>query len=278
MLCLQEVGSEKGRALWGLQWACWRVGPRGSPALQTCRVNGQEGALAGPDLLSAGRLCKGCGARGRQPGCVPVVAQRHTRALLDRLGESGWCWSLWSPATAVNVSGGLRSKDGGGPSRAGDTGPGWSSGVSETMGMHLCFWGHLAPPGWVLGQHRTAEGPAGRLGGPAGALGWEATERLPAGGKGARRFEGSGPLGGQAPRTPGTAPLTGPLAEPAPHPRSTQTHHREGLGGAWAAAVVTEQAAASASGAETGAHGRRHPSFVGTRALLRPFPSPLLLL
>lgn len=64
----------------------------------------------------------------------------------------------------------------------------------------------------------------------------------------------------------------------SPPPRSTQTLHQEGLGGAWAAAVVTEQAAASASGAETGAHGRRHPSFVGARALLRPFLSPLLLL
>ena len=42
--------------------------------------------------------------------------------------------------------------------------------------------------------------------------------------------------------------------------------------------VVTEQAAAGTSGAETGARGRRHPSFVGARALLRPFPSPLRLL
>lgn len=59
VLHLQEVGSEKGRALRGLQRACWGVRPWSSPGLQGCRVGGQEGALAGPGLLPAGHQHRG---------------------------------------------------------------------------------------------------------------------------------------------------------------------------------------------------------------------------
>lgn len=84
VLHLQEVGSEKGRALRGLQRACWGVRPWSSPGPQGCRVGGQEGALAGP---GRSLLATSTGA-----GCVPVVAQRHPWALPDRLGESGRRW------------------------------------------------------------------------------------------------------------------------------------------------------------------------------------------
>ena len=61
---------------------------------------------------------------------------------------------------------------------------------------------------------------------------------------GSHRDEGSGPLGGQAPKTPGTTPLMGPLAEPVPLQRpdpSTgkawevpgQLRGRDGAGCGW---------------------------------------------
>lgn len=90
-------------------------------------------------------------ATGRKAGGLGVSLWLLSTRCQTDLGSQDSAGAAWSPATAVNIPGGLRSKDEGGLSRAGHAGLGWSSGVSEIMGVHLCLWSHLVPPGWVLG-------------------------------------------------------------------------------------------------------------------------------
>lgn len=95
---------------------------------------------------------------------------------------------------------------------------------------------------------------------------------------GAWRDEGSGLLGGQAPRTPGTTPLTGPLVELVP--RSAQTPRPGRLAGhAWAAAWLLRSRLWLAPQELRGERAVGCiPALWAARALLRPFPSPLSLL
>ena len=128
---------------WGAASAGRRV--RAGQALGVC--SGPAGPAGLRGRWSAGALAcsllastQGLGVSLRSPSAT------HGRCRTDSVSQDG-AGATWSPARAVHVPGGLRSKDEGGPSRAGGAGLGWSSGVGEVMGLHLCFLDHLAPPG-----------------------------------------------------------------------------------------------------------------------------------
>lgn len=146
--------------LWGAASAGSRVGEgQSSPGSAAVLLGGEALEQPWPAGLQ-GRWSGGGSGRPWPAPCWPPAqglgvslwsfSATHGRCRTDSVSQDG-AGATWSPAGAVNVSGGLRSKDEGGPSRAGGTGLGWTSGVGEVMGLHLCFLGRLAPPGWVWG-------------------------------------------------------------------------------------------------------------------------------
>lgn len=214
-----------------------------------------RGGLA--DLFSAGRRCAVCG-QGLQG--ERQVAWVRSCGHSEEAGGGGpsaacrACYRDWGSldstgATAVNVSGGLRSNGAGGPSRAGRAGLCWSSGTRAVSGnLRLCA--HVVPSWLVQGPHRgLREEPegwpgceafrswVGRRGSGLGALGWEAVERsLPGGDSKAPGGRGFWPTRGRALWTPwhrathGTPCRSLPPAVP-PRPPTGQADRRvpEGL-------------------------------------------------